>query len=212
MISFRSEESIDPTQENQLNERSSVYNQTSTTDTAFLSCKTDETQSQKPISTTPAGNRTINQSDVWYTPQSIEPRSRFLKKVVAKQIDLEKEKIEPKMEKVQQFDEKIEVIESNYNEPMSEDQPGKFWRIFNSVLPKPSLVKRAATFAGWIRRRSPEKSYKRPRNGSQSPGYEVGSSLTLAGISSHISPPLPTAKKYKTIHGRKPIERMRKVK
>lgn len=188
---------------------------------AFLSCQNENdtmNNSTKPTDClTPATPKQLNTTEVWYTPQAFEPRKPFLKAMLRQKQEQENEERHSDEETNNQH----EKMETNGGAGL------KFWRLFNSVIKftgvgnngngnedekkesptkKNSLVKRAATFAGWIRSKSPEKRFKRPRQSSTS----SQSRDSGEAVHTSVSPPLPSAKKYKSIHGRKPIQRLRK--
>lgn len=221
---FSSEELVNSVHDNATNERSQT-DLSRPEHTAFLSCNNQENTKPSSLSLTPDITKSFNATEVWYTPKAFEPRKPFLEAMLRKA-------------HADDLDERHSDGEEHGKHQKIEHEGSsglKFWRLFSSVIrfagvsgqnnnhsdkdevdveikqsppKKNSLVKRAATFAGWIRGKSPEKGFKRPRQGSQSSnasGTSVGESAQ-----SSVSPPLPSAKKYKTIQGRKPIQRLRK--
>lgn len=145
----------------------------------YLSCQRETTFSH----ITPE-KKILQDTDIWHTPLPIEDEKEVVEKP-------DETKTKPKG---RILDENLKGS-SNAEPKITGIFKKFFWLSDDSKQETTSILYKAASFAGLIRTKSsPVKNRKRPR------------------LSSFTSPPSalksPLAKKYKTIHGRRPIRRM----
>lgn len=191
----------------------------------FKSCMEDETPYKAPLvkksaivtpmqSTIPIQESSF-MKEIWYTPKNISTSMELFQS--------------PESFRVSEEDNGVDdEVFTPASEVRSDQSQNPIWRLFSTVMkiasgslsetpkiqepaPKPSLVKRSLGHLGILRpmkrpsytKSSPTPHLKRKRNTSSQSSLNNGETSTVPELRS------PVAKKYKSITGRKPIQRMR---